>query len=643
MKNIFRKDLNRVSALLLVCLFIFVTMLPAMAFAEEGDLWNSKIYHAGDSSGVIDETRMQEIMDSGYDMVAQKQFDFASVIVPEDNLAGYDITEFAEYLYGKNEFGYGPEHDGTYFVVNTTNETFYLYTSGRGRDVFNEERAAALADRIREAYLSGGYQAMLEAYYETAPQILDESGIAYAGDTSINRSSYMLPVQSLTSADAVTSDGTDTGSDAGSTESESMPDWYVTDPDSFVSFHNPDAPKVVDNADILTDEEEAQLSAMIAEIVEADQRDLVVFTDNSSHGLDHKSYASDFYTYNGYGIGDNYDGAILFVCMDPDNRGFYTAACGSVRDLWTETNANQADDIVQRYLKAGNYSGGFTSWARCMDSLFNYGTPVASEWYINYMKGEPAPEAPSLVQNYGFLTDEEEQSAEAELQRISQQYGVDCVALFDYTAAAIGNIEYESSEDRIKAYAETFHDYYGYSENCVMLVCLDSESSADKITVIPFGTASETFTKKICGKLSGKMQFNLSSKGYGKNMPKYLDALEYVFEKGRAPAGKLKMLLWAVLSAIAGAIAAGIRRARAVNSMHTVTIASGAKEHVVPGSLSITKISDTFSHTRTDKKYDPIKKDDDNDRSSSGSSRSTYDRSFTSSSGREFTGSGRSF
>ena len=65
-------------------------------------------------------------------------------------------------------------------------------------------------------------------------------------------------------------------------------------------------PRVVDEADLLTDTEESELLAQVDEISERQQVDVAVVTVNSLEGKDIQDYTADYYDYNGYGMGENF-------------------------------------------------------------------------------------------------------------------------------------------------------------------------------------------------------------------------------------------------------------------------------------------------------------------------------------------------
>ena len=70
-------------------------------------------------------------------------------------------------------------------------------------------------------------------------------------------------------------------------------------------------PRLVDDADLLTDSEEQELNTELDEISEKQQCDVVVVTENSLDGKSAQDYADDFFD----AIAENGDGVALLIDM----------------------------------------------------------------------------------------------------------------------------------------------------------------------------------------------------------------------------------------------------------------------------------------------------------------------------------------
>lgn len=157
-----------------------------------------------------------------------------------------------------------------------------------------------------------------------------------------------------------------------------MPDWYPENWADFEYFYDPDAPQLTDAADIFTDEEETLLREQLKTLRETYGTDFVVFTDVSTCGLSRKVYAADFFEATGHGLGEDFSGMILFICMEQGNRGWWTAAKGSVKPLLSEKAINWLDDRLEPYMKGGEYGTGVIHYLNDLDTLCEKGKPPMS-------------------------------------------------------------------------------------------------------------------------------------------------------------------------------------------------------------------------------------------------------------------------
>lgn len=141
------------------------------------------------------------------------------------------------------------------------------------------------------------------------------------------------------------------------------PDWYPDDPQNFVFFHDTNAPRVVDDADLFTAAEEQRMAERIESVRATLNKDVVIYTSNSLYGLDRRTLAADFYDFNGYGCGEEREGICLLICMDPSNRGWEVCCTGSeTRALYTQERASVMDEALYNHLAAGEYAEGVENW-----------------------------------------------------------------------------------------------------------------------------------------------------------------------------------------------------------------------------------------------------------------------------------------
>lgn len=126
-------------------------------------------------------------------------------------------------------------------------------------------------------------------------------------------------------------------------------------------------PRLVDQADILTDEEEQKLTGTLDEISERQQLDVDIVTVYSLGGKTSEEYADDFYDYNGYGMGEDNSGIILLIGME--ERDWAISTCGDGIPYFTDAGQEYMVEKFRPYLSDGEYYDAFSCFAQLCDSF----------------------------------------------------------------------------------------------------------------------------------------------------------------------------------------------------------------------------------------------------------------------------------
>ncbi len=110
---------------------------------------------------------------------------------------------------------------------------------------------------------------------------------------------------------------------------------------------------VVDNSDLLTDKEEADLAEQISAIRENHSIDIVILTMPDTGSRTTTEYADDFYDYNDYGCGTGDDGMLYLLNMGEREYAFSTYGKGIT--CFTDYRLDQMADDMSGDLSSGNY------------------------------------------------------------------------------------------------------------------------------------------------------------------------------------------------------------------------------------------------------------------------------------------------
>ena len=109
--------------------------------------------------------------------------------------------------------------------------------------------------------------------------------------------------------------------------------------------------RLVDQAELLTAEEQQQIQAKLDEVSELHHCDAVVMTVNSLEGKTATEYADDAFDYDGYGLGEDKAG-ILFL-VDMGDRNWATSTHGYAITAFTDAGLSYIEEKLVSYLAIG--------------------------------------------------------------------------------------------------------------------------------------------------------------------------------------------------------------------------------------------------------------------------------------------------
>lgn len=124
-----------------------------------------------------------------------------------------------------------------------------------------------------------------------------------------------------------------------------------------------DLPLVVDNAGLLSQQEETALEGKALSLGTEYGMDVVILTVNRLDGKRPQNYADDYYDGQGYG-----DSGILFL-LAMEEREWYISTCGDAIYALTDYGIQELGDTIVPYLSGGEYYEGFDAY---LDALPHY-------------------------------------------------------------------------------------------------------------------------------------------------------------------------------------------------------------------------------------------------------------------------------
>ena len=639
--------------LLATLLGIFI-LLETFAFPihAEGE-WKDTIYRVYQSNDQLTQTEMDDLDNLARGFVKDWKLDLVLMVVNSDNYSG-DMGEQALSFYDYNGYGYGEDHSGIVACYDEDSKKIVIRTVGKAGDFIPESFIDYYEDYLPTLFDNYGNYGVLYGAYKTISSYMtknfENASVTDAlgnvtkseGEDTGNRSSG----NSEDTKDYNVSSGACDFADRDSfglpsrNNAEDKPSWYPKDVEAFKEYHDSEIPRVVDIADIFTAEEETAMKEKIEEVSAETGKDVVILTDTNTYGMERETYVYDFYDFCGYGFGDTYDGMCLFVCMDPNNRGFVASATGVVEDLYTEEIANEMDDVLYTYMVDGRYGEGVLDWIGNLYTLYTKGVPFYPEWLPEKEDRDSFvrinnSDSPRVYDSANLFASEDINKYLASVSEIKEKYGIDVVV---HTTKRTYNMADEE-------YADSFYLYNGFgmgtSYDGIMLTIIADGNNRSIVTA--YGKGKDKLTKINHKRLVEQTDSDVEYSRFDYGVETFLKNVAHMEKTGRVNKTAGTWILWGLVAALTGAIVGGIALAGAKSKMETVRSAFDAHQYL-DGNKNVERFSDTLLDESTTKKKIVHQSYSSDSRSSgSSSSRSTYRSHSSGSSGRSHTSSTRNF
>lgn len=116
-----------------------------------------------------------------------------------------------------------------------------------------------------------------------------------------------------------------------------------------------------DDADLLTAAEESELTKKLAAVSAKYEAQIVIATISSMNDGNIDTFVDYVYDSMGFGYGDNHDGVLLLVCMDP--REYRILSNGYAGVAIDPDNIDRICDEIVSNLSEGDYAGAFHEFA----------------------------------------------------------------------------------------------------------------------------------------------------------------------------------------------------------------------------------------------------------------------------------------
>lgn len=619
--------MRKLISILLGCIVLIGLMLPMTGLAAnavdtvEADAWSNEFSRIMDTTGSLSNDEILRLDKASMNILREYHLDVAIAAIPEARLQDYSMEDFASGLYKSCDFGYGDSKDGFMCLYIEDTGVLAVVPMGNAADVFPQEYLDFMEERVPTLREKHG---VYDIFYGC--QELIRTGLQTLAEKAAGKTNP------TTDASADQAPGSEPFARCG--KGSDHPVWFPVNPDDAYVYFDADAPRVVDYANVISSETEAAMETRIAEISEQTGKDIVIVTDVSDYGLGDDIYAADFYDYNGYGIGPEHEGILLFLNLDPDNRGAWTAETGSeTRALATESAANRLDDFLFETLVTGNYEQALSDWIEDVYDIFTTGIARPAFWYRkdgDIPQDFYDPDAPIVVDEWGLLNEEQVTTLQAQAEAIKESYGI--------------NVYFHTTGDRMGISRTEYNARYmasmGYEKNAVLFTIENTGGDTVKYSYVYFfGDLKERIPEKFRSRIENNA--SAASNSYGR-LFEGQRLLSAYLEKGRVPRNGFYWTMIAILATAVGLISGLVLLAIAADGMTTVSKRTSAYSYLNRSQTTVRRISEILLYITTTRVYVPPK-DTGSGSSHSSSGRSSYKSSYSGHSGVSHTGHGRKF
>ena len=324
--------MKKVLSVLFAAFLIFAVSLPVLA-----DDYKDDVYRFNDFTGTFSDNDAKRLNAAVDEMIPELKTDLPVYVF--DSLGEESFDEKANYFYEHNGFGYGDDKSGILLAIYLGDKpTFDLYRFGTAKTLIDDKEEQAIGDAFVSDFASVSYYTVIDRY-------LGNVSFAVKGN--------------FTAADADSTKDAEKDTAASGEENAG------------------DLPTVVDNADVLTEDEEEELSSRIEEIRDKYDVNYVILTGDDNEGLSADGYAFEFLKENGYDS-DGQSAVVFYICFEPGNRCWRTATRNSVYKKFTEDVINDIDDHIEPDMKAGDYFDACLTHAKYVKNIVSgkYRKPV---------------------------------------------------------------------------------------------------------------------------------------------------------------------------------------------------------------------------------------------------------------------------
>lgn len=297
---------------------------------------------------------------------------------------------------------------------------------------------------------------------------------------------------------------------------------------------------ISDDANLLTDEEEAKLVEKIKRVAQNRNISLVIVTSNDVPKNKTQEYADDFYDYGGYGLDEEKSGALLL--LDMKNRQLYISTTGKMIDIIDDQREDSIFDLAISKMKSKDYYEVCNIFLSLASKYVESG-PLKGAFRYDDNRYNDVNFSSFIIDDAKLFGDSEKKNIESLIKRIANKSDM---------ALVVASVD-ELSKDQYEGYASNLYEKgaYGFdSEKSGALLLIDKANT--RIYIFTNGEMKNLLSKKRLLKVQEELDKLVRDKNYSEETMKFLTMSERYIVSGPEKVNKITDL--DILLAAAGGI-----------------------------------------------------------------------------------------
>lgn len=321
-----------ISAIFAILVCVVMTVPSVAAVNETATTKGAMLPRVYDQADILTESEESSLLEKVNEISERHQCDVA--ILTMDTLDGTSAQSYADEYYDYCCFGYGDDNDGILFLLSIEENEWAISTEGLGTTALTADVQEYIIETMSPSLSDKKYFDAFTAYADLCDDAINK---ANGGGTEIT-----VDVATMSSIDIV--------------RGRTIPDERLM-------------PRVVDEADILTDIEESNLLEEANRISQKQNCDVVILTIYSLEEYTATEYADDYYDYSGFGYGSSGDGILFLVSMEDRDWAISTKGFGIT--AFTDAGQEYMMENIKPDLSDGDYYDAFETYTELCDDFIS--------------------------------------------------------------------------------------------------------------------------------------------------------------------------------------------------------------------------------------------------------------------------------